>query len=93
MAFGSEGPRLESGVSDVADSFWHGGEGRRGLDPTHGAGQGDTHELGLSVVFGEQEGQSQALFSGERELVEAIFHVVLAAGDRAVARVGVPYEA
>jgi hypothetical protein len=93
VALGCERRGLEAGVRNIADSFGHGGEGRRGLNPAHGAGQGDAHELGFSDVLGEQKGQPQAFLRGERELVEAILHVVLAAGDRAVSRVSVPYEA
>ena len=60
------------------------------MDPPHGAGHGDSDELGLSFVAGEDHGQTDAVLGGEEHPVESVFDVVLAEADRPKPGVGVP---
>jgi hypothetical protein len=69
----------DASVGYIADRFGHGGEGGWRLDPAHGAGEWDGHELFLPFVFREDDGQSEALGRGEAHLVEPVFEILLAA--------------
>ena len=60
----------------VTDSFRHSAEGRRALDPAHGARHGDAHELRLVAVVREDHTEPEAVQDTQEEAAEAVLEVV-----------------
>ena len=60
------------------------------MDPSHGAGHGDGHKLGLPFILGEDHCQTDAVLCGEEHAVESVLDVVFAEANGPKPGVGVP---
>ena len=54
MGLAAQRVSLDASVGYVTDCLRHDAEGRRGLDPSHGAGERYSNELGLTFELWEQ---------------------------------------